>query len=96
MKTTLFAAAVLLSLANLSLPVHAGTKITTASFQVSLTISEACAIESGATRPVVNCQYNTPYQLLAAVPAVATASAARSAQYTPATGDAPQVWTVTF
>jgi hypothetical protein len=65
----------------------AGTRTASASFQTTFVIAEACAVESGAAKPVVSCQYNSPFQVQAAAASAATAGIAR------ADG---QVMTVTF
>jgi len=86
MKTTL--TITLLALSMLSTAAMAGNNSSSASMQATFVVNEACATQSGA-HTVVNCQFNTPYQVSDAV-AVSSANAAhtQSAQ--------AQIVTVTF
>lgn len=79
----------------------AGTNRATASFQVSFVINEACAVDSTSARPVVNCQFNTPYQAAKASDSVATVASANSVASAPRAAQSEtsaqgQLWTVTF
>jgi hypothetical protein len=60
MKT--FTSALLIALLGVSQLANAGTKSVSASFQTTFVIAEACAVNSSAKEPVVNCQFNTPFQ----------------------------------
>ena len=87
--------AVLFVMLGLSSLAQAGTKTT--SFQATFVINEACAVQSGNNRPVVNCQFSNTYHSLTATDKLD--SAPRSVQLTPAsttTATPAQVWTVTF
>ena len=59
MKT--LTSALLITLLAISQLANGTTKSASASFDVSFEITEACAVESSYTNPVVNCQYNSPY-----------------------------------
>lgn len=90
MKT--LTSALFISLLALSQFASAGTKTANASFQVSFVIAEACTIDSASARPLVNCQYNSPYQVQ---PTAAAATAAAAATTSAAHVD-DKVMTVTF
>ncbi|MDC8760186.1 hypothetical protein [Janthinobacterium fluminis] len=72
----------------------AAGKTSTASFQSTFTVNEACAVKSNAGRPLVQCQYGAPSQVRAdAGPA---GPAATTTTTTITTTPRAQVWTVTF
>ena len=102
MKTLLKALA--FTVCTLPLLASAGNKIATGAMQVSFTVTESCAVQSGAAasgqRPAVSCQLNTPYQVnRGADKAAATPSAAAAATVNGAairTETSPQDWTIYF
>ena len=75
MKTTLMIS--LLALSAFSQAAVAGNSISSASFQTTFVVNEACAVQSGAAHAVVNCQFNSPYQVTETA-ATSSASAAHS------------------
>lgn len=87
MKT--LTSALFISLLALSQVASAGTKAANASFQVSFVVTEACAVQSGSARPVVSCQFDSPYQ-------VQPAAAANNAATASATHADDKIMTVTF
>jgi hypothetical protein len=91
MKTTLMIS--LLALSAWSHTALAGNNISTATFSATFVVNEACAVQSGAARPVVSCQFNTPYQVSNAAPA--SSASAEHTQSQSQTAEATVV-TITF
>jgi hypothetical protein len=106
MSRNLTAASAVISLALLAAPVSQATPLGLASIPVSLTVQEACVVQSAdgvitlANQPVVSCLHGAPFQIGQAgfdpLASVDSSGEAQPVAYA-ATGDVQQtVWTVNF